>query len=169
MNRRAGTENVPGIVGAAAALELAYRHRDEEVRHARELRDRLIDGITKRIPFVYLNGHPERRLPNNANFCIDFVESEGLLLSLDLKGICASSGSACTSGSIEPSHVLRAIGVPAHLAHGSLRLTVGSDNTVEEIDHTLDVLEDVVERLRRLSPRAKEFEARRASLGAGRP
>ncbi len=169
MNRRAGTENVPGIVGTGVALELAYRCRDEEVRHARELRDRLIEGIMRRIPFAYLTGHPELRLPNNASFCIEFVESEGLLLSLDLKGICASSGSACTSGSIEPSHVLRAIGVPAPLAHGSLRLTVGSDNTAEEIDYTLAVLEEVVERLRRLSPRAKEFEARRASLGVGRP
>lgn len=167
MNRRAGTENVAGIVGMGAALELAYSEREKEFQHAVQLRDRLIDGIFRRIPFVQLNGHPERRLPNNANFCIDFVESESLLLSLDLKGICASSGSACTSGSIEPSHVLMAIGVPAQLAHGSLRLTVGSGNTVEEIDYTLDVLEEVVERLRRLSPRSREFEARKASLGTG--
>jgi cysteine desulfurase len=146
--RRASTENVPGIVGLGAALARAHAAVDEEFPYVRDLRDRLIAGITERISGVHLMGHPTDRLPNNANFCIEGVEGETLLLRLDMRGIGASSGAACASGSTEPSHVLRALGVPKELSQGSLRLTVGIDNTSEDIDYALDVLENCVSELR---------------------
>jgi cysteine desulfurase len=146
--RRASTENVPGIVGLATALTRAHRHLASEAEYVRGLRDRLIAGVTERIEDVHFMGHPERRLPNNANFCIRGVEGETMLLKLDMRGVGASSGAACASGSTEPSHVLRALGVPRELAQGSLRLTVGIDNTPEDIDYALDVLQACVAELR---------------------
>ena len=146
--RRAGTENVPGIVGMGVALELVERRREEESRRCRLLRDRLINGIQERIEGAHLNGHPEERLPNNVNFSFAGVEAEPLLLGLDLAGVAASSGSACTSASLEPSHVLLAMGQQEELARGSLRLTVGHENTEEEVDYTLDTLVDLVRRVR---------------------
>jgi cysteine desulfurase len=146
--RRASTENVPGIVGLGAALTRAHQNLQSDVQFARGLRDMLINGIMECIPNVHLMGHPERRLPNNANFCIEGVEGETMLLKLDMRGIGASSGAACASGSTEPSHVLRALGVPRELAQGSLRLTPGIDNSPEEIAYALDVLENCVTELR---------------------
>ena len=148
--RRSGTENIPGIVGAAVALDLADAERDRTSAHCAALRDRLIRGIQDRIPGVHLNGHPTLRLPNNVNFSFDHVEGEPVLLGLDMSGIAASSGSACSSGSLEPSHVLLALGQSADLSRGSLRLTLGRDNTVEEVDYVLSVLEDLVSRLREM-------------------
>jgi len=149
--RRAGTENTAGIVGLATALKLAYDHLEENNAHAAKLRDKLIEGIS-RIPGSYLTGHPTNRLPNSATFVFEFVEGESILLSLDMLGIGASSGSACTSASLEPSHVLKAMGVPIERAHGSLRLTTGRDNTEEDIDYVLEVLPGIIERLRAMSP-----------------
>lgn len=149
--RRAGTENVPGIVGMAAALLLAVEEMDERNAHSRALRDRLIDGILELVPDARLNGDTERRLPNNANFAFAGVDGEALLLSLDLMGIAASSGSACTTGSTEPSHVITALGVGPDLARGSLRLTVGKDNTVEEIDLAIRAVADTVGRVRQIA------------------
>jgi cysteine desulfurase len=153
-NRRAGTENVPGIVGTAVALKMAAENRESNSKHCQKLRDRLIDGIKARISDVYLNGHPTLRLPNNASLSFQYVEGESILLSLDMLGVAASSGSACTSGSNDPSHVLVAMGVPPELAHGSVRFTVGTDNTVEEVDYVLSVLPEIVQRLRAMSPLA---------------
>ena len=150
-NRRAGTENIPLIVGAAEALRIAAEEQGVNNEHSKALRDRLIDGILSRIPNSTLNGHPTERLPNNANFCIDGVAGESVLVGLDMEGISASSGSACTSGSLEPSHVLTAMGVPAERAVGSLRLTVGKSNEDSDVDRVLDVLPAIVERLRRVS------------------
>lgn len=150
--RRAGTENVPGIVGLAKALELAEQNRPQYVAHCRALRDRLIQGVLERIPGAVLTGHPTQRLPNNASFCLEGIDAESLLLMLDRRGVCASSGSACTSGSLEPSHVLLAMGVQSPLALGSLRLTVGLDNTPEQIDRALDILVESVQKLRALTP-----------------
>jgi cysteine desulfurase len=150
-NRRAGTENVPGIVGMATALELAYEELEERNAHVRALRDRLVEGILGRIPDSRLNGHREQRLPNNVNVTFEGVDGETLLLNLDLHGIAASSGSACTTGSTEPSHVLLAIGLTPAQARGSIRLTLGKDNTAAEIERTLDVLEETVARLRALA------------------
>ncbi|MEE9198250.1 MAG: cysteine desulfurase family protein [Dehalococcoidia bacterium] len=150
-NRRAGTENIPLIVGAATALRLAVDERETYNQHCKRLRDRLIEGVLSKVDRAYLNGHPTRRLPNNANFCFDGVEGEAVLLGLDIEGIAASSGSACTSGSLEPSHVLTAMGVPAERAVGSLRLTVGRSNADEEIDRVLDVLPRIIQRLRAVS------------------
>jgi cysteine desulfurase len=147
-SRRAGTENVPGIVGLAAALRAAYDHLEDANAHARRLRDRVIESVLGNVPGAVLTGHPTVRLPNNASFCIEGVEGESLLMGLDQRGICASSGSACTSASLEPSHVLLAMGVPPELAHGSLRVTVGLDNTEEQIDCFLDALQETVSRLR---------------------
>ena len=130
--RRAGTENMPGIVGTAIALTLADREREDASAHCIRLRDRLIEGIRERIPDVRLNGHPTQRLPNNVNFSFEGVEGEPVLLGLDFAGVAASSGSACTSGSLEPSHVLLALGLSADLAHSSLRLTLGRENTEEK-------------------------------------
>lgn len=151
-NRRAGTENVPYIVGVATALKLAYEERDEANRRIRALRDKLVAGVLERIPDSYLTGHPTQRLPNNASFVIKNAEGESILLGLDAKGVCASSGSACTSGSLEPSHVLLAMGIPPEEAHGSLRLTLGKGTTEEDVDYVLEVLPPIVERLRAMSP-----------------
>jgi cysteine desulfurase len=151
-NRRAGTENVAGIAGAGKALSLAVEEREERVRHARTLRDRLMRGIVQNIPGVRVNGDPIRRLPNNVNVSLDGVHGESLLLGLDLAGIMASSGSACTSGSLDPSHVLEALGLPDEATRSSLRLTVGRENTIEEMDRTVGVLQGLITRLRGLSP-----------------
>jgi cysteine desulfurase len=147
--RRAGTENVAGIVGASEALRLAYEEMGETTERVRALRDRLIAGVL-RIPCSRLTGHPVWRLPGNASFCFEGVEGESILLNLDLLGIAASSGSACTSGSVEPSHVLVALGLPPEWSHGSLRLTLGKENTEEDVEAVLDVLPCVIERLRSL-------------------
>ena len=146
--RRAGTENVPGIVGTAVALRLASEERESTSEHCLRLRDGLIQGIQERIERVHLNGHPTLRLPNNVNFSFDGVEGEPILLGLDFAGTAASSGSACTSGALEPSHVLLALGLPADLAQASLRLTLGKDNTQEDVEHVLRVLPELVGRLR---------------------
>ena len=150
--RRAGTENVPGIVGLATALKLANEHMAENAVRVGALRDKLLKGIVERIPDVKLNGHPTLRLPNNVNYSIRYIEGESILLMLDINGIAASSGSACTSGSLDPSHVLLAMGLPHEIAHGSLRLTLSEFTTEEEIDYVLDLLPQVVQRLRDMSP-----------------
>ncbi|MBU4047556.1 cysteine desulfurase NifS [bacterium] len=152
-NRRAGTENVAGIVGLGKAAELA----EERLTQGKEkkivrLKDKLIKGIIDKIENVRLNGHPTKRLPGNANFCFEFIEGESMLLSLDMEGVAASSGSACTSGSLTASHILLAIGLPPEIAHGSLRLTLGKDNTEEEIDYVIDILPGIIKKLRALSP-----------------
>jgi len=151
-NRRAGTENVPAIVGFGKAIELAYETIDEHNKNLIRLRDKLIRDIREKIDYVKLNGHPENRLPGNVNFSFEFIEGESLLLSLDMVGIAASSGSACTSGSLDPSHVLLAIGLPHEIAHGSLRLTLGDFNTEEELDYVVENLVKIVDRLRQMSP-----------------
>lgn len=150
--RRAGTENVPGIVGFGKAAELAGRELESEGRRLKALRDKLIDGVLARIEETRLNGDREQRSPINANFSFRYVEGESILLSLDMKGIAASSGSACTSGSLDPSHVLLAMGIPHEVAHGSVRMTLGRDNTEEDIDYVLEVLPEIIERLRAMSP-----------------
>ena len=154
--KRAGTENIPAIMGMAAALEDACAHLDENAKRVSALRDRLIDGLSK-IPHSALNGDPVNRLPGNVSFCFEGVEGESLLLLLDAKGICASSGSACTSGSLDPSHVLLAIGRPHDVAHGSLRLSLCEWNTDEEIDRILEAVPEVVEYLRGMSPLWKDL------------
>lgn len=151
-SRRAGTENVPGIVGMGKAIELAYEHLEESNKKLIELRDRLINKVFENIDHVRLNGHPTQRLPGNVNLCFEFIEGESMLLSLDMEGIAASSGSACTSGSLEPSHVLLAIGLPHEIAHGSLRLSLGDFNTEEEVDYVVEKLTEIVSRLRAMSP-----------------
>ncbi|HWQ27506.1 MAG TPA: aminotransferase class V-fold PLP-dependent enzyme, partial [Dehalococcoidia bacterium] len=153
-NRRAGTENVAGAVGLAKALELAYEEIDARNAHCRELRDRLLDELPARVPGMRITGAQDRsrRLPNNASFCIEGVEGEAVLVQLDLEGFAASSGSACTTASLEPSHVLTAMGVPEDLARGSLRLTVGKDNTRDDVERLLDTLPRIVERIRALAP-----------------
>ena len=148
--RRSGTENIPGIVGLSVALEAANARRDDTSRHCAALRDWIVVQVLERVPGSRLNGHPTRRLPNNANFSFPGVEGEPILLGLDMAGIAASSGSACSSGSLEPSHVLLALGQSAEVARGSLRLTLGRDNTEEQVDYLINVLVDLVERLRRL-------------------
>mgnify|MGYP000014396662 FL=1 len=150
--RRPGTENLPGIVGFGKAAELAKQELEQEMKRLTELRDMLIDGILERIPDVKLNGDRIKRVPGNVNVSIRYVEGESLLLSLDMKGIAASSGSACTSGSLDPSHVLLAMGIPHEIAHGSLRMTLGRDNTKEDIEYVLDTLPEIVKRLRAMSP-----------------
>ena len=155
--RRAGTENVPGIVGAAAAFEEACAHMEENAQKMTALRDRLIRGLTA-IPHTVLNGDAERRLPGNVNVCFEGIEGESLLLMLDAKGIAASSGSACTSGSLDPSHVLLALGRPHEVAHGSLRLSLSHYNTDADVDHILSVVPGVVEYLRNMSPVWDELE-----------
>lgn len=156
-SRRAGTENVPGIVGLGKAIELANDNLDQHISRMTELRDRLIKGILENIPYSRLNGHPTKRLPNNVNVCFRFIEGESMLLLLDEEGICASSGSACSSGSLDPSHVLLAIGLPHEIAHGSLRLTIGDETTEEDVDHVLEVLPKFVKRLRDMSPLYEDF------------
>lgn len=155
--RRAGTENVPGIVGYGAAASRAAASMEERTAGEIELRDYLIGRITTEIPYVKLNGHPSKRLPNNVNVSFQFVEGESLLLMLDSYGICGSSGSACTSGSLDPSHVLLAIGLPHEIAHGSLRLTLGEDTTKEDLDYTVDRLKEIVQNLRNMSPLYEDF------------
>ena len=151
-NRRAGTENVPGIVGFGAAIELATKDIDRDVAELVKKRDKLMRGIEERIPFVKLNGHPTERLPGNVNYSIRYIEGESILLMLDINGIAASSGSACTSGSLDPSHVLLAMGMDHETAHGSVRMTLCEDTTDEQIDYVLDVYPKIVERLREMSP-----------------
>lgn len=155
--RRAGTLNVPGIVGFGTAAKLAKEHMKERMEYESKLRDHLIDRVLKEIPYTRLNGDPVKRLPNNANFCFRFIEGESMLILLDQKGICGSSGSACTSGSLDPSHVLLAIGLPHEIAHGSLRLTLSEKTTMEEIDYTVDELKKIIERLRSMSPLYEDF------------
>lgn len=156
--RRAGTENIPGIVGLGKAIEMATKDIEAANRKVLELRDRLIKEVLDKIPYARLNGHPTQRLPGNANFSFEFIEGESLLLMLDMKGIAASSGSACTSGSLDPSHVLLSIGLPHEIAHGSLRLTFGEDNTHEDVDYVMEVLPPIVERLREMSPLYEEVK-----------
>nr|WP_317282064.1 cysteine desulfurase NifS [uncultured Sellimonas sp.] len=155
--RRAGTENVPGIVGLGKAVERAVCTMEKRTQTEKEIRDYLIERVLKEIPYSRLNGHPENRLPNNANFSFRFIEGESMLLSLDMLGICASSGSACTSGSLDPSHVLLAIGLPHEIAHGSLRLTVNEEITKEDIDYVVDNLKKIIEHLRSMSPLYEDF------------
>lgn len=155
--RRAGTENVPGIVGYGAAAKRAYDSMKERTDKEKELRDYMIQRITTEIPYVKLNGDSVKRLPNNVNVSLRFIEGESLLLMLDNHGICASSGSACTSGSLDPSHVLLAIGLPHEIAHGSLRLTLSEETTREDIDFTVDRLKEIVENLRNMSPLYEDF------------
>lgn len=156
--RRAGTENVPGIVGMGKAIDLAYENFEEKNEKLMKLRERLIEGIFANINHVRLNGHPTKRLPGNVNVCFEFIEGESLLLSLDMENIAGSSGSACTSGTLDPSHVLLAIGLPHEIAHGSLRLTLSEDNTEEEVDYVVEKLVEIVDRLRRMSPLYEQIE-----------
>ncbi|MCL2383155.1 MAG: cysteine desulfurase NifS [Oscillospiraceae bacterium] len=151
-DKRAGTENVTGIVGLGKATELAYENIESTNKKIQELREYYISEVVKRIPHIKVNGDLEKRLPGNSNISFRYIEGESLLLNLDIKGICASSGSACTSGSLDPSHVLLALGLSHEIAHGSLRVTIGKDNTKEDIDYLLDNLEEVVQRLRNMSP-----------------
>jgi len=151
-NRRAGTENISGIVGLGKAIDMAVKNMDDNSKKISKLRDKLIDGLLK-IPHTILNGAiGENRLPGNVNICFKFIEGESILLLLDMNGICASSGSACTSGSLDPSHVLLAIGLPHEIAHGSLRLTLGDETTEDEVDYVLEVVPKIVQRLRDMSP-----------------
>lgn len=156
-NKRGGTENVPGIIGLGKACELANINLANHMKHLQELRDYYIQQVEEKIPYVYLNGSREKRLPGNANFSFQFIEGESLLLNLDAKGICASSGSACTSGSTEPSHVLTAIGLNRDIAQASLRVTFGEDNTKEDVDYLVENLIEVVNKLRSMSPEYNEF------------
>lgn len=156
-SRRAGTHNVPGIVGMGEAARIAAMHMEDNIKTEKEIRDYLIQKIEKEIPFVKINGHREKRLPNNVNVCFRFIEGESLLMMLDQKGICASSGSACTSGSLDPSHVLLAIGLPHEIAHGSLRLTLSEETTKEQADYVVESLEAIVERLRNMSPLYEDY------------
>jgi cysteine desulfurase len=156
-NRRAGTENVPAIVGFAKALELSVQNMDSHYKKLSALRDRALKGITEKIPYVRVNGSLEKRLPGNLNVSFRFVEGESVLLMLDMKGIKASSGSACTSGSLDPSHVLLAIGLPHEIAHGSLRLSFGEINTEEEVDYLIDSLVEIITKLRQMSPLYEDF------------
>lgn len=150
--RRAGTENVPGIVGLGKAIELATSNLEEHSKKIMAMRDKLIKAVMENIPYTRLNGHPVKRLPGNANFSFQYIEGESLLLNLDMKGIAGSSGSACTSGSLDPSHVLLAIGLPHEIAHGSLRLSLGDVNTEADIDYVMELLPEIVGRLRQMSP-----------------
>lgn len=159
--RRAGTENVPGIVGFGKAVEIAVATMQERIEKETKLRNHLMKRVLEEIPFVRVNGDKARRLPNNANFSFQFIEGESLLIMLDMSNICASSGSACTSGSLDPSHVLLAIGLPHEIAHGSLRLTLCDENTEEEINYTVDRIKEIVEKLRRMSPLYEDFMKKR--------
>lgn len=156
-SRRAGTHNVPGIVGMAKATELSTEKMEERNKYEIELRDYLIHRVLSEIPYSRLNGDRTRRLPNNANFCFRFIEGESMLILLDQNGIYGSSGSACTSGSLDPSHVLLAIGLPHEIAHGSLRLTISEETTKEDIDYTVDKLKEIIARLRSMSPLYEDF------------
>ena len=155
--RRAGTTNAAGIIGFAKAAELAARDMEDTISREKTLRDRLMHKVLSEVPYARVNGDLENRLSNNVSFCFRFVEGESLLIMLDNKGICASSGSACTSGSLDPSHVLLAIGLPHEIAHGSLRLTLSAENTEEEIDYVAETIKQVVQRLRMMSPLYEDF------------
>ena len=155
--RRAGTENVPGIVGYGKAVELAMATLEERSKYETGLRDYLMDRVMAEIPYTRINGSRKNRLPNNVNFAFQFIEGESLLIKLDMEGICGSSGSACTSGSLDPSHVLLAIGLPHEIAHGSLRLTLSEENTKEEMDYVVEKLKEIVAYLRNLSPLYEDF------------
>lgn len=155
--RRAGTENVPGIVGLGKAAQLAMEDMERRARHESGLRDYLMARVMEEVPYTRVNGHRTSRLPNNVNFAFQFIEGESLLILLDGKGICGSSGSACTSGSLDPSHVLLAIGLPHEIAHGSLRLTLSKENTKEEMDFVVDSIKEIVQRLRDMSPLYEDF------------
>ena len=161
--RRAGTENVPGIVGLGKAVEIAVETMEERTAKESALRDYLIARIEEEIPFAKLNGHRVKRLPNNVNFCFRFIEGESMLIMLDMAGICGSSGSACTSGSLDPSHVLLAIGLPHEIAHGSLRLTLGDENTKEQVDYVVDHLKEIVAKLRAMSPLYEDYAKKHLS------
>ena len=156
-SRRAGTHNTPGIVGLGTAASAAARDMEKNIEKETKLRDHLIERVLAEIPYRRLNGDRTKRLPGNANFCFRFIEGESLLILLDQQGICASSGSACTSGSLDPSHVLLAIGLPHEIAHGSLRLTLSEETTLEDIDFTVDQLKKIVARLREMSPLYEDF------------
>ena len=156
-HRRAGTENVTGIIGLAKAAEIATANMKERTAEEIKVRDHLIERIEKEIPYAKLNGDRVKRLPNNVNFSFQFVEGESMLILLDSKGICASSGSACTSGSLDPSHVLLAIGLPHEIAHGSLRLTISDQITMEDADYVVDNLKEIVNHLREMSPLYEDF------------
>jgi cysteine desulfurase len=155
--RRAGTENVTGIVGMGKAVDLSFSRMEESAAKQKELRDYLIKRIKEEVPYCRLNGDGVRRLPNNVNYSFQFIEGESLLIMLDMKGICASSGSACTSGSLDPSHVLLSIGLPHEIAHGSLRLTVSEENTIAEMDIVIDAIKEIVDKLRKMSPLYEDF------------
>lgn len=161
--RRAGTENVPGIVGFGAAVKRAFATLQERMEKETALRDYLIEKIETEVPYCRLNGDRKKRLPNNVNFSFRFIEGESLLIMLDMKGICASSGSACTSGSLDPSHVLLAIGLPHEIAHGSLRLTLSEENTKEEINYVVESIKEIVTRLRQMSPLFEDFARKEKS------
>ena len=161
--RRAGTENVPGIVGLGKAVSIAVETMDERIKHETEVRDYMIEKIKKTIPYGRLNGDRTKRLPNNVNFSFPFVEGESLLIMLDMEGICASSGSACTSGSLDPSHVLLAIGLPHEIAHGSLRMTLSEETTIEDADYVIDKLQGIVAKLRSMSPLYEDFVKKNAA------
>lgn len=163
-NRRAGTSNVPGIAGFAKAVEIAEKTMESRTAYETELRDYLIDRILKEIPYARLNGHRTNRLPNNVNVSFEFIEGESMLILLDQQGICASSGSACTSGSLDPSHVLLAIGLPHEKAHGSLRLTLSEETTREELDYVVEQIKGNVERLRSMSPLYEDYVKAHGSL-----
>mgnify|MGYP000071445561 FL=1 len=164
--RRGGTENTPGIVGFGKAVEIAMATMKERTQQEKTLRDHLIERVMKEVPFVRLNGHPSKRLSNNANFAFQFIEGESLLIMLDMDGICGSSGSACTSGSLDPSHVLSAIGLPHEIAHGSLRLTLNEEITMEQIDFTVESIKKIVARLRAMSPLYEDYMKKQASAHA---
>lgn len=164
--RRAGTENLPGIVGIATAAKRAFEIMEDKTKKEIELRDYLIERVLKEIPYSRLNGDAKLRLPNNANFAFEFIEGESMLINLDNLGICASSGSACTSGSLDPSHVLLAIGLPHEKAHGSLRITVSEENTKEEMDYVADNLVKIIEKLRSMSPLYEDFVAGKKAIKA---
>ena len=159
--RRAGTENVPGIVGFGKAVEIAMATLQERAEKETELRNYLIKRVLAEVPYVRLNGDRKRRLPNNVNFSFQFIEGESLLIMLDMSNICASSGSACTSGSLDPSHVLLSIGLPHEIAHGSLRITLSEENTKEEMDYTVDRIKEIVDKLRMMSPLYEDFIKKR--------
>ncbi len=156
-SRRAGTENVTGIVGLAKAVEIAFATMEERTKKETAMRDHLIDRLLAEVPYARLNGHRTKRLPNNVNLSFQFIEGESMLIMLDMKGICASSGSACTSGSLDPSHVLLAIGLPHEIAHGSLRMTLGEENTMEEMDYVVEQIKEIVTKLRAMSPLYEDF------------
>ena len=164
--RRGGTENTPGIVGFGKTVEIAMATMKERTQQEKTLRDHLIERVMKEVPFVRLNGHPSKRLSNNANFAFQFIEGESLLIMLDMDGICGSSGSACTSGSLDPSHVLLAIGLPHEIAHGSLRLTLNEEITMEQIDFTVESIKKIVARLRAMSPLYEDYMKKQASAHA---